>query len=638
MKKIVSLLLLAAAVAGGLFWWASTHKKEEIKILASAEIRQGTVRKVLEETGIIKSQVGAIVKIGARATGTIERMLVKVGDQVKKGELVAVIDSRELRSQEEESEAQLASARAELERVRQVYPLQLRETEAQLAQAQALADYLSNNYQRQQKLLASGVISQDDLENASQKARVQADQVTALKATLERLRHEFRQQERKAVLAVSNAKATLKAIRIRISYTRIESPISGIVSDVTAQEGETIVAGLQVANLITVLDPTRLEMWVYVDETDVGQVHHGTKGGISGRRLSGQNVQRNHRHHLSRTGDPRQYRLLPSPGRCRQRTGDLSAAGDDHTGADHRGREGQRAEDPQYRSQVGRWSAGGLRPGERRNGAAGGPATGAGRYHRQRGRSGAESRGSGGHPGEPAAEYGAEGRAVTGGDAVIRLENVVKSYRQADLTVEVLKGISLEIAEGEFVALLGPSGSGKSTLMHILGLLDRATSGRYVLQGQDVAGHSDDGLSELRNRTIGFIFQTFYLIPYATALENVMLPGLYSRTSGRRLRHRAEELLVQVGLGDRMDFKPSQLSGGQQQRVALARSLINDPTILLADEPTGQLDSATSSDIMKLIAGIHDQGRTVILVTHEKETADYAQREVYLHDGRVQDR
>jgi len=277
MKKIVSLLLLAAAVAGGLFWWASTHKKEEIKILASAEIRRGTVRKVLEETGIIKSQVGAIVKIGARATGTIERMLVKVGDQVKKGELVAVIDSRELRSQEEESEAQLASARAELERVRQVYPLQLRETEAQLAQAQALADYLSSNYQRQQKLLASGVISQDDLENASQKARVQADQVKALKATLERLRHEFRQQERKAVLAVSNAKATLKAIRIRISYTRIESPISGIVSDVTAQEGETIVAGLQVANLITVLDPTRLEMWVYVDETDVGQVHPGQK-------------------------------------------------------------------------------------------------------------------------------------------------------------------------------------------------------------------------------------------------------------------------------------------------------------------------------------------------------------------------
>jgi putative ABC transport system ATP-binding protein len=227
---------------------------------------------------------------------------------------------------------------------------------------------------------------------------------------------------------------------------------------------------------------------------------------------------------------------------------------------------------------------------------------------------------------------------MTGGDQVIRLENIAKTYRQAELTVEVLKEINLEIVTGEFVALQGPSGSGKSTLMHILGLLDRATSGRYFLQGQDIAGHSDDGLSELRNRTIGFIFQTFYLVPYATALENVMLPGLYSRTSSRRLRHRAQELLALVGLGERMEFKPGQLSGGQQQRVALARSLINDPAILLADEPTGQLDSATSAEIMKLIAGIHGQGRTVILVTHEEETARYAQRKVLLHDGRIQDR
>jgi putative ABC transport system ATP-binding protein len=220
---------------------------------------------------------------------------------------------------------------------------------------------------------------------------------------------------------------------------------------------------------------------------------------------------------------------------------------------------------------------------------------------------------------------------------VIRLENIVKTYIQADLTVEVLKGISLEIATGEFIALLGPSGSGKSTLMHILGLLDRASSGSYFLQGQNIVSLSDDALSELRNRTIGFIFQTFYLVPYVSALENVMLPGLYSRTPARQLRHRAQELLDQVGLGDRMDFKPGQLSGGQQQRVAMARSLINDPRILLADEPTGQLDSATSNGIMNLIAGIHQQGRTVILVTHEKETADYAQRKVILHDGRVRD-
>jgi putative ABC transport system ATP-binding protein len=222
-------------------------------------------------------------------------------------------------------------------------------------------------------------------------------------------------------------------------------------------------------------------------------------------------------------------------------------------------------------------------------------------------------------------------------EPVIRLEDIVKTYNQADLTVEVLKGISLEIATGEFIALLGPSGSGKSTLMHILGLLDRASSGNYFLQGENIVNLPDDALSELRNRTIGFIFQTFYLVPYISALENVMLPGLYSRTPARQLRQRAQELLDQVGLGDRMDFKPGQLSGGQQQRVAMARSLINDPRILLADEPTGQLDSATSSGIMNQIAGIHRQGRTVVLVTHEKETADYAQRKIILNDGRIRD-
>lgn len=277
MKKVVFLLLLAAAVAGGVLWWLHATKKQGIEILATEPVRRGAVRKVLEETGIIKAQVGAIVKIGARATGTIERMLVKVGDKVKKGQLVAVIDSRELRSQEEEAKAQLASAKAELVRVAQVYPLQIRETEAQLAQAGAQADYLQNNYRRQRELLRDGVVSQDDLENARQKAQAQSDQVKVLRATLARVRHEFRQQQKKAALAVRNAEAGLQAVKIRLSYTRIESPITGIVSDVTAQEGETIVAGLQVANLITVLDPTRLEMWVYVDETDVGQVHPGQK-------------------------------------------------------------------------------------------------------------------------------------------------------------------------------------------------------------------------------------------------------------------------------------------------------------------------------------------------------------------------
>jgi putative ABC transport system ATP-binding protein len=220
-------------------------------------------------------------------------------------------------------------------------------------------------------------------------------------------------------------------------------------------------------------------------------------------------------------------------------------------------------------------------------------------------------------------------------EALITLDGVVKTYLQGEQEVPVLKGISLAIAPGEFVALQGPSGSGKSTLLHILGLLERPSGGRYLLEGADVAGLSDDRLSELRNRTIGFLFQSFYLVPYISALENVILPGLYGPAPGRQLRERAEDLLNQVGLSDRLHFTPGQLSGGQQQRVALARALVNDPRLLLADEPTGQLDSTTSVEILDLLATIHRQGRTLILVTHDEETAARAQRRIVLHDGRV---
>jgi putative ABC transport system ATP-binding protein len=220
---------------------------------------------------------------------------------------------------------------------------------------------------------------------------------------------------------------------------------------------------------------------------------------------------------------------------------------------------------------------------------------------------------------------------------LIRLQEITRHFQQGELRVEVLKGISLEIDAGEFIALRGTSGSGKSTLMHILGLLDRPTAGRYLLQDQDVAQLPDDRLSELRNQMFGFIFQTFYLVPYITALENVVLPGLYGPQTGRRLRQRGEELLDQVGLADRMTFRPGQLSGGQQQRVALARALINDPEVLLADEPTGQLDSTTSAEIMQLLSDIHQQGRTVVLVTHDAATASHAQREILLHDGQLRE-
>jgi len=218
---------------------------------------------------------------------------------------------------------------------------------------------------------------------------------------------------------------------------------------------------------------------------------------------------------------------------------------------------------------------------------------------------------------------------------LIRLEGITKSYFQGDVQTQVLRGVTLGIDAGEFVALQGPSGSGKSTLLHILGLLDRPSDGHYYLRGQDVAQLSDDALSGLRNQAIGFVFQSFYLIPYATALDNVLLPGLYSAKPQAELRERAEYLLTQVGLADRMRHKPSQLSGGQQQRVALARSLLNDPDLILADEPTGQLDSNTSSEIMGLFAQVNAQGKTIIVVTHDEETASYAKRRILVLDGQI---
>jgi putative ABC transport system ATP-binding protein len=201
--------------------------------------------------------------------------------------------------------------------------------------------------------------------------------------------------------------------------------------------------------------------------------------------------------------------------------------------------------------------------------------------------------------------------------------------------VEVLRDIDLTIRAGEFVALQGTSGSGKSTLLHIIGLLDRATSGRYLLDGRDVSTLDDDALSDLRNQRLGFVFQSFYLIPYASALENVLLPGMYADTPQAELRERAARLLERVGLGDRMQFKPSRLSGGQQQRVAMARALLNNPAVILADEPTGQLDSATSAEILELFTEINAAGTTIILVTHDEATAAAARRVIRLHDGRM---
>ncbi|MFG4003658.1 macrolide ABC transporter ATP-binding protein [Flavobacterium aquidurense] len=219
---------------------------------------------------------------------------------------------------------------------------------------------------------------------------------------------------------------------------------------------------------------------------------------------------------------------------------------------------------------------------------------------------------------------------------LIKITNIKRDFVLGNEIVYVLKGIDLEINKGEYVALMGPSGSGKSTLMNLLGCLDTPTSGHYVLNGKDVSKMKDDELAEIRNKEIGFVFQTFNLLPRTTALDNVALPMIYAGYSKSERSARAIEVLKQVNLADRMDHQPNQLSGGQRQRVAIARALVNKPSIILADEPTGNLDSKTSVEIMKLFSDIHAQGNTVILVTHEEDIAAYAHRVIRLRDGIIE--
>ena len=218
---------------------------------------------------------------------------------------------------------------------------------------------------------------------------------------------------------------------------------------------------------------------------------------------------------------------------------------------------------------------------------------------------------------------------------VIRVSGLHKNYRMGSDTIHALNGVDCAIRENEYVAVMGPSGSGKSTLMNIIGCLDRPTTGEYWLSGENVSKLGDQSLARVRNRRIGFVFQTFNLLPRATALQNVEIPLMYGGVGRRQRRARARETLDRVGLNDRMKHKPSELSGGQRQRVAVARALVNEPEILLADEPTGNLDSRTGEDIMDLFDALHQAGQTIILVTHESHIADRAHRHVHLHDGVV---
>ena len=220
---------------------------------------------------------------------------------------------------------------------------------------------------------------------------------------------------------------------------------------------------------------------------------------------------------------------------------------------------------------------------------------------------------------------------------LIRIADVVKTYVMGDVAVEALRGVNIDIPAGEFVAIMGPSGSGKSTLLNILGCLDRPSSGRYLLDGEEVSSLDANALAETRNRTLGFVFQSFNLLARTTALENVELPLVYAGMPPRARRARAVAALERVGLGDRLRHHPSQLSGGQQQRVAIARALVNQPRVMLADEPTGNLDSRASAEMMALLAALSDDGITIVLVTHDAEVAAHARRVIVVRDGMVQE-
>ena len=224
---------------------------------------------------------------------------------------------------------------------------------------------------------------------------------------------------------------------------------------------------------------------------------------------------------------------------------------------------------------------------------------------------------------------------MTDGTTIISVRRLARVYQMGAETIRALDGVDIDIRRNEYVAIMGPSGSGKSTMMNLIGCLDTPTSGEYWLNGTEVSQMSDDALARVRNREIGFVFQTFNLLPRASALHNVELPLIYAGMRARVRRDQAARALERVGLGDRMHHKPSELSGGQRQRVAIARALVNDPSILLADEPTGNLDSVTSEDIMSVFESLHAQGQTIVVVTHETTVANRAHRIITLHDGQV---
>ncbi len=672
---ILAAALLVLAVAA--FVWLVPKGRGQASPYRTETLQRGDIRVQVSATGTLDAVT--TVQVGSQITGTINALYADFNSQVKKGQILALIDPTFLK-------AQVAQNEADLERAR-------------VTQRQAERDL-----SRQEPLRTQGLASQADIDAAE----------TALDA---------------ARASVKSAEAALTRAKTNLAYATITSPIDGIVVSRDVDVGQTVAASLSAPTLFTIAqDLTQMQLEAAVDEADIGMVRGDqsvtfTVDAFPDRTFSGTVQQirlapKTEQNVVSytvvvRVPNPDQ-RLLPGmtanatflideargvlriPAAALRYRPAVAGAGARAGGAQSGGRERISRKDGGSRAGRSEGHDAGRRRARRHGQASGGPGSpGAdspkrgtlyvlkngthlqrisvdlglsdGTYTAASSDSLSEGMqvvvggssqtaaspnqgqvnpfapgGRAAWPLGPVAVVAAtlearleESAMTSAGPPVLRVADLVKIYGEGDSRVVALAGVSLEIHEGEMVAVMGASGSGKSTLMNILGCLDRPTSGIYELAGQNVSRFTRDQLAEIRNRRIGFVFQNFNLLARTSALENVELPMIYSSLSGREIVTRAREALDRVGLADRAHHTPNKLSGGQQQRVAVARALVNRPSLLLADEPTGNLDTVTSAEVMEIFQELNRAGMTILLITHELDIAHFAKRIIVLRDGRI---
>jgi HlyD family secretion protein len=649
MKKLIVIALLLAA-GGGAVWWFWFRSSEPVIKYRLGKIERGDLRVIVTATGTVQPYF--FVQVGTQVTGTIQKLFVDFNSKVKQGEVVAQIDPAPFQAKVDQDKANLAKSQADVVRVK-----------AGLVQAE-------KELARARELHKKELISPSELDAAVATFDALAAQVKVAEAT------------------VAQSQAALESSMVNLRYTTITSPIDGIVISRNVDKGQTVAASLSAPTIYVISDDMKkVQVQASVAEADIGRITEGMnvsftvdahrterfRGKVEQIRLSPTTVQNVVTYTVMIGAENPQNKLLPgmtanmsfdiaqykdilkvpnaalrftpppeaTDGRRQARRG----AGRRPRGAEARGRPGQaprRA--PKGEPRVGPESR---RPGRsahhrrrdrrqldaaRRRQPHGRPGGHRRRHHGRR-------RLDGDHqsvrPAVPRRRRRTERHEVMN-EPLIWIEELHKTYRVGEVDLHVLKGVSLRIERGEMVAIMGASGSGKTTLMNIIGCMDRPTSGRYRLDAEELSLVKPDRLAYIRNKKFGFVFQSFNLLARTSALENVELPLLYwNDLPGRERSSRAMASLTQVGLEDRVKHHPSQLSGGQQQRVAIARALVNQPQILLADEPTGNLDSKSEAEVMALFHALHKKGQTVILVTHNQDIAAHAQRTIRIRDGLI---